>query len=69
MRRTAIIAPTKLYTTRHLYLSHIQRIKELALTKDETQEEVINDALGFGLDVLEYQLESTEECPFCGRPE
>jgi hypothetical protein len=53
MKRTEQVAETRLYTTRHLYESHMRRLRELAVTKDVTVEDVVNEALTYGLDELE----------------
>lgn len=61
MRRTDVIAETQKYTSRHVYKSHVQKIRELAVRYNMTQEEVLNAALAFGLEVLEVEWETRED--------
>lgn len=56
MRRTELVAPSRPYKLRHLYVTHIDYIKRLALRYDKTQEEIVNEALGHGLEQLEQEL-------------
>ena len=57
MRRTNIIAETMPYKSRHVYVDYVNRIKALAIKADCTQEEILNDALDFGLECLEAKYE------------